>query len=404
MLIFRQMKPGGNMTEKTHPTNAAMQLFGYIPEPKNISNPALQNGRLGVSLPLTSGVPDVPSKGLLKVVGYVHNRITFCSYPGGSKLVAKRMKANMLKQICNRSGNFNLLPETRRGLKVGNRTRFECLETDWTSRAKAWVRDAGELIETEAGGLPLFLTLTCPGNTEEIFRAFGIASGYIADRLNRWLRYKVDKGWFAYVWEVQERGAPHLHYMFRMDRRTNFASFYKETRCEWRKILLDVSKECGIDLFNDGEGGTHAGNPNLPVINFKVIKTKVAGYLAKYASKERSKGLRNISFVPGRWWGISYSVRRECLLRRVSYVLGFTTIEHATERLVAAVEKIGSVAIETWRPKREKTGPCEYVSVTIGGVSAADCANALRDWFIGGDLTALEFLGVSPYMVAPTPA
>lgn len=368
---------------------AVEQLFGYKPEPIVLRNPALLAGHIPLLLPAPSNVPDLPSKGCLKVVAYVHNRITLCSYQGGSKRVAKRMKARGIAKLVKGGANFNLCRKSRHQLKVGGRWRSLPLETSFTSRARNWIRDAGYLIETEAGGVPLFLTLTCPGGTEEVFKAFGIASGYVVDRFNRWLRYRVDKGWFEYVWEVQKRGAPHLHYLFRIQAGANFSVFYKEARQQWRKILLDVSKECGVDLFSQSGGGTHAHHPNLPVINFRKVKTSVSGYLSKYASKAKSKGVRGISFQPGRWWGISYSIRRECLLRRVTYVLGFTEIEKATQALVEVCEKIGSIVKTAWRAESERPTPGEFISLVIRMGTAPDIANALRAWFINGDLSEL---------------
>jgi hypothetical protein len=385
-------------------SNAALQLFGFIPEPKKLPNITAMNGCPAVRLPVRSGVPDLPSKGLLKVQGYIHNRVTLCSYQGGSKVVAKRMSQADLSASCKSDPNIYLLRKTRRMLKVGGRWREKCLPTDYTSRAKNMLRDAGYLIETEAGGVPLFLTLTCPGGTNEVFEAFGIASGYIVDRFNRWLRYKIDKGWFGYVWELQERGAPHLHYMFRMQAGTGFSQFYKEARKQWRSILLDVSQECGVDLFEQIGGGSHRENPNLPVINFKRITTKMAGYLSKYASKGRTKAGHQSAFIPGRHWGVSYSVRREVHLRRVSFVLGATCVERQTDRLLEVVDMLGSVIKSVWRAPREKTGPGEYVSIVVDNCAGADVARVIREWLMLGDVTGFQKWQVAPNLIPPAPA
>jgi hypothetical protein len=385
-------------------SNAALQLFGYIPEPVRISNPALKSGGLGLSMPVRSDVPDMPSKGFLKVQAYVHNRITICSYWGGSKRVPKRLMHRDLNAMPSAVSNFNILRKTRRELKVGGRWREKCLETSFTSRAKNMLRDAGYLIETEATGVGLFLTLTIAGGTEDVFEAVGIASGYIVDRFNRWLRYKVDNGWFGYVWELQDRGAPHLHYMFRMQAGTNFVSFYREARNQWRRILLDVSEESGVDLFAKAGGGTHRENPNLPVINFRKIKTCISGYLAKYASKERTKGGTSSPFVPGRWWGVSYAIRREVLLRRLSFVFGCTTVERATNYLSDVVERLGTLIKSSWRAPNGETGPGEFLSIVINSASAVSVAAAIRDWIGGGDLTEFDKLVVVSNAVRAAPA
>lgn len=385
-------------------SNAALQLFGFIPEPKKQANPALQCSRLGLCLPVRSDVPDLPFKGLLKVQAYVHNRVTLCAYQGGTRKVAKRMKARDLRQAVLAKPNLDILRKTRRQLKIGGRWREKPLTTDFTSRAKNWIRDACHLIETDAGGVPLFLTLTCPGGTNDVYEAMGIASGYIVDRFNRWIRGRVQNGWFAYVWELQGRGAPHLHYLFKIEAGKNFSLFYKEVRKEWRKILLDVSQEAGVDLFRCEDGRTHKDNPNLPVINFRKVKTSVAGYLAKYASKGRSKGVRGVSFSPGRWWGVSYPLRREVLKRRVSFVVGMTEIEAASARILECVEKLGNAVSKIWRASSEQTGPGEFVSIIVRGVGAGDCANAIRAWLMDGDTTDMSKFSLIPPMVREAPA
>lgn len=383
--------------------NAALQLFGFIPQEKQFKNPSLSTFKEGFALPVKPGVPDMPSKGLLKVIGYVHNRLTICAYQGGSRRVGKRLKHADMKQLLSAVPNLELLRKTRRTLKVGGRWREKPLATKFTSRAKNMLKDAGGLIEGSCQGVGLFLTLTMAGGTDNAYEAMGIASGYVVDRFNRWLRYKVDKGFFGYVWELQKRGAPHLHYLFRMPSGTDFVHFYKATRKEWRKILLDVSEETGVDLFEQAAGGTHRNNPNLPGIKFVVIHQGLAGYLAKYASKESTKAGTQSPFTPGRWWGVSYAIRKEVLMRRVSFVLGTTALERSVERLVEVVEKIAHVTKSLWRPTSEKCMAGDFVSIALGDYSPGFIANLIRGWLVDGDLTSLEKLEAIPPMVPPAP-
>lgn len=381
-----------------------MQLFGYIPQPKPVFNPALMNSRIGVQLPVKSGVPDMPSKGMLKITGFIHNRLTICAYQGGSRRVGKRLRASDIGARCSAVPNIYLLRKTRRMLKVGGRWRELPLRTAFTSRAKNMLKDAGQLIEGNCQGVGLFLTLTMAGGTENAFEAMGIASGYVVDRFNRWLRYKVDQGFFGYVWELQERGAPHLHYLFRMPSGTDFVHFYKATRQEWRQILLDVSEETGVDLFEQVGGGTHRDNPNLPGINFQVMSRGFAGYLAKYATKERTKAGGLSTFVPGRHWGVSYPIRKEVLMRRVSFVLGSTSLERATERLIEVVDRLACIVKTIWRPESEKCMAGDFVSVTLGNYSPGFIANVIRSWLVDGDLSDFEKLESILPMVRAAPA
>lgn len=345
-----------------------------------------------IDLSAFRGEAGSPSKGQIKLTAYAHNRMTISAYQGGARVVGKRLKSSGLAALLSTVGNFNICRETRQSLKIGGRWRDLPLETQFTNRARNWIRDGGYLLESEVGGTPLFLTLTIPTQTKEGLRTLSVASGYIVDRFNRYLRYRCLNGWFLYVWEVQKRGTPHLHFMFKMASDTNFKKFYREIRTEWRKILLDVSEQTGVDLFDRGDGFSWKDSPNHPVINFRVIKTSVAGYLSKYASKRRSKGGARNSWFPGRWWGISYPLRREVLARRCTIVLGLSELGGAKTTVHQVISRLGELCVKLWKKDSEIDCPGEFASIqTPPGTSKRVC-EAIGYWLVFGDLTALTEL------------
>jgi hypothetical protein len=321
-----------------------------------------------------------PVMGKIRLKAYAHNRITLCAFQGGTRLVAKRFKENAFRGLAKGKVQLDICRKSRHGLRIGGRLRHKPVATKFTSRARNMIRDAGYLIESETSGVPLFLTLTCPGGTNEVYEAFSIGSGYIVDRFNRWLRYKVKESWFAYVWEVQKRGAPHLHYMFKMASGASLEGLKREIRAEWRKILLDVSGESGVNLFRSERGRDWSGDVSKPVIDIREITTSVAGYLAKYASKTSSKGLLGSSFIPGRWWGVSYSLREQVSRRRVEIVLEFDSLSMAKDLVSNVVSRIQEFVGKIWRPDTNEGPPADFYSIVVGHNKGKSIVETIQGW------------------------
>jgi hypothetical protein len=203
--------------------------------------------------------------------------------------------------------------------------------------------DAAHIIEHHSVGTGYFVTLTMAGGTRKAYACMAAASGYIVDRLNRWLRYRVSDGLFCYVWELQERGAPHLHYVLRFPSDVPSDVFECDLRAQWRKILDDVSDQSGVDVFARDGGGTWRGNAKYPRIQCKPITHSYASYVAKYASKNRTKGGRSASFRPGRWWGVSYPARKRIKKLRLDVVFPVKKLERGLELARGIIETGGAV-------------------------------------------------------------
>jgi len=276
----------------------------------------------------------------LKVRAYAHDRIVLTAF---DKLPPQFSKAPARGASCREiiRGGAPLVKrhESRRGFRIGNRWRFRPVGSRFTVHGRNMIMDAAHIQEHEGVGKPYFVTLTMAGGTRMAYAAMAAGAGYIMDRLNRWLRYRVEDGCYCYVWELQERGAPHLHFVFRLPPGESRAVFACHLKTQWRKILGDVSDESGVDLFARSDGGTWRGNVKYPRIRVDEIKHSYASYISKYASKNKSKGGSLSAFKPARWWGVSAPLRKKVRARRLEVYLPLpdlgTGVELA-EGLIAA--------------------------------------------------------------------
>lgn len=248
---------------------------------------------------------------------YAHDRLVFTVLDRVPKGLGRVGSNQGIKDIVRGDGTLVSRRETRRGFQVGGRLRFRPPYNGFTVRARNMVMDVAHIVETSKEGQGVFVTLTMAGGTRLAYACMAAASGYIADRMNRWLRYKVSNGLFVYVWELQERGAPHMHYLFRVPDGVDVDAFGRDLQSQWRKILLDVSAESGVDCFARDEGGTWREEPDYPRCQTKRLDGTYARYISKYCSKERTKGGIASPFRPGRWWGVSYAGRKEVAKRRL---------------------------------------------------------------------------------------
>jgi hypothetical protein len=262
---------------------------------------------------------------------------------------------------------------------IGGRERKIPPPTRFTPHGRNFVRDAGHLIERHNEGQAWFLTLTLPGSTQAAYRVLSAASGYVVDRLNRWLRYRVLNGWFVYVWEVQERGAGHLHYLFRTTGAAVQADIYQEVKNEWRKILLDVSNESGVDLFGRAEGGTWRTKWNQPRIDLQPVWFDLGCYVAKYASKNQSKDGHSTGWNPGRWWACSAPLRAKVLSERLTICISMRTWEEAKTALTNLLASTASLFTGTYKCPRVEFACQETWSCDVPVAQSARFAKALAE-------------------------
>jgi hypothetical protein len=268
---------------------------------------------------------------VLKIRSYAHDRVVLTCYRKPPAALICQPKKDGAKEIIRGSGNFSLIREVQSGLKIAGRWRSIPTGSSFTVHGRNMVRDAGHIVEHYSSGLCLFGTLTIAGDTDEIFKTVAIASPVITNRLTTWLRTRVLDGNYVFVWELQQRGAPHLHYLFRVPRDIDLVAFGKALRTEWRKILLDISAETMVDLFRRRDGGTWRDDRNKPRVNLLIVKHDYGRYIAKYASKVRTKGGKDAVFCPSRWWGVSVGLRRRIRDIRLEAIIQLPTLSASFE-------------------------------------------------------------------------
>lgn len=203
------------------------------------------------------------------------------------------------------------------GLKRGY--GMECARTKFGLRGKRTIMRAGGAIDKSDYNVKncLFLTGTLAGSTDAAVQTIADWSGYIVDRLKSWLsKFKLDRKEF-YVWELQDRGALHLHYFVALDTSEEGVPILEGFHKQWRKLLLNVSEKSGIDTFEQEEGGSWKDDESKPITDAQRVYRSVAAYMAKYCSKRA--GVSNLNHpCPSRWWGVSRPLTS--LLRSLSSI------------------------------------------------------------------------------------
>jgi hypothetical protein len=168
------------------------------------------------------------------------------------------------------------------------------------------IRAGGALEKTAPTEETLFLTGTLPGSTEDSFRAIAAYSGYIVNSLKAWIAtYALQKLDF-YCWELQKRGALHLHYAVHVPDDASRAYIIGAFHGWWVQILHRVGDMGNLDMFRKNSSKTWSGDTDKVRATAEVCRKSVARYLAKYLSKSAtpSRGSAR-AFTPSRWWGVS---------------------------------------------------------------------------------------------------
>lgn len=170
------------------------------------------------------------------------------------------------------------------------------------------------------GLVRVFITLTCPGSSQRAMEQFSAWSGYLLNCLNLWLQRKQER--FSgqtglcrlHVWELQKRGAEHLHYCVCLSDR--IASLVEKELRQWYfSVLTRISAFSSVDIFErSGSGGSWSERPDVLQIKVERVVKSVAGYMSKYLTKAMSSRVRGFASAivprPARLWGASRFLKR----------------------------------------------------------------------------------------------
>jgi len=159
----------------------------------------------------------------------------------------------------------------------------------------------------------VFLTGTLPGSTPEAIEAMARYSAYALHRLKAWINKHVPSKKDFYCWELQKRGALHLHYAVVIPEQQIRNRIINGFAGQWHRILERISDESGVDLFGRPDGGSWRGRLDKCQFYAQEVEKSVAAYLSKYCSKDAGKvadGVR--AYPPTRWWGVSRPLQEFC--------------------------------------------------------------------------------------------
>jgi hypothetical protein len=185
----------------------------------------------------------------------------------------------------------------------------------------------------------LLLTGTLPGSTKEAMNEIPKHSGYIVNRLKMWIRERYKESSFSfYCWELQKRGALHIHYCVYCPCLVASGRIIAGFRAFWIRLLEDISDKSGVDLFAKSYGGSHRNDTKNVQVDAQRCRKSVAAYMAKYVTKEAGRGHR--SRYPSRWSGVSRpltalirSFTKETVAVTPGYRQGRTLYEDARQYL-----------------------------------------------------------------------
>ena len=187
---------------------------------------------------------------------------------------------------------------------------FSPMITAFGRNARHRLLEAGAVMDNLYGKNVCEVTCTIPGSTTEAFRTVSQWSGWIMNRLTQIVRRSMhDPGWF-YVWELQKRGALHLHFAIGCSELSDAVNLAQEIEFKWFELLLELKDKTGVDVFRKNDRWTWRNFPKEWRSHVLPVYKSVAAYFSKYVGKQSNALNRNNkTFCPARWWGSNQSIK-----------------------------------------------------------------------------------------------
>lgn len=153
----------------------------------------------------------------------------------------------------------------------------------------------------------IFLTGTIPGGTHDAFMAVAVQSSYITHSIAKWLKRTCPSPYWFYVWELQKRGALHIHYCIHAPDTRISDKILSGWRAKWESILEEVGAKTGTDMWLRKDGTHHKEGHDVLQAYAQKVRKSVAAYLSGYCggAKDKHSTDFNSPYYPGRWWGCS---------------------------------------------------------------------------------------------------
>lgn len=204
--------------------------------------------------------------------------------------------------------------------------------TVFGKKARHTLLQAGAVVDAASGKNIYEVTCTIPGSTLEAFEAVANWSGWLINRLIQPLRrHSQDALWF-YVWELQKRGALHLHFAIAATTLAEAKLLAEGLEFQWWELLLELKEKAGVDVFRRSEQKSWRDKSGVWQSHVSSVKKSVAAYFSKYLGKavNRSQSQKQRGgkvCCPARWWGCSSKVKQLIRQNTMKYEISVNTLQ-----------------------------------------------------------------------------
>nr|CRY96271.1 hypothetical protein [uncultured prokaryote] len=244
--------------------------------------------------------------------------------------------------------------------------------TKFGNNARRRIIRAGAILDQYPPSESLFCTATLPGSTDSAFRTIAEYSSYAINLIQAWIAKHHHGKELIYVWELQKRGALHLHFVLHCgssDARNYLQSEFKN---QWNRILSAISLKSGIDLYAKSKSYSHKNNKESVRTKAEIVTKSVARYLSKYLSKSKSKGFQmRTSYSPVRWFGVSRPLSAKLKAATREYVWSFARRGLAESRFEEISHAIDSSTVKSYSYVSKVPGS----KVVVGYYESRDCGH-----------------------------
>lgn len=160
-----------------------------------------------------------------------------------------------------------------------------------------------------------FITLTLPGSSRAAVDNISRFSGYLLNIVLQSVRNNFTDPYFFGVWELQKRGALHLHLFVAVPEDESSEDSLDKIRASWYNALEELSNDRGVDFFSH-RLGDFCTIKRFWQSDIQPVEKSPAAYFAKYVSKEanapigrRAESGNKVRY-PSRWWCCSRNFKR----------------------------------------------------------------------------------------------
>jgi hypothetical protein len=209
------------------------------------------------------------------------------------------------------------------------------------------------------------VTLTIPGSTKEALATVAEHSPEMLDAFFQRVRWHfrqhskktfIEEITYAGVWELQKRGALHVHVAIGLNDAEMFEQLLKHHRRWWCQILETYTNKTGVDLFARADGGTWRSRWRKVQTDCQKIRKSCKRYMSKYISKGVTAGEKLEGSAPRRWWFMSKNLKQEVLARRVSNVMMYDNFDEAIRDAAALMESVRGETQKTFAMENPFSG------------------------------------------------